>query len=105
MSRGKGRRSSHPSREHQRRAYDRRGSRRLRWVSMGPPAWQTGTGGPQALVQSALDDPPSPDAIRQLEDAFGRPPHQPGQSDRIEFDYDDVVEQSFPASDPPPPPG
>ena len=41
----------------------------------------------------------------QMEDVFGRSLHQPDQAQRKELDYDDVVEQSFPASDPPPPPG
>lgn len=72
---------------------------------------QTGTGSPEGLVQEALENPPSPDAIRQLEDAFGRPPRKTGRayaidsSHTVELDYDDVIQQSFPASDPPPPPG
>src|SRR5690606_26732095 len=84
----------------------RRGSRagvRGWWGSDAPE--QTGTGAPPSLVQRALGDPPSGDAVRQLQDAFGRPPRKPGESPEIGFDYDDVVQQSFPASDPPPPPG
>lgn len=66
---------------------------------------ETGTGGPEEVVQRVLEDPgfpQSPDAVRQLEDAFG--PFRRGEDGVIHFDYDDVVQQSFPASDPPPPP-
>lgn len=70
------------------------------------------TGEPAKLVQSALKVdgmPQSPDAIRRLEDVFGPFRRQVRPSDNrdedVEFDYDDVVQQSFPASDPPPPPG
>lgn len=50
---------------------------------------------------------PSPDAIRQLEDAFGTPATARSRRARARtrLDYDDIVQQSFPASDPPPPPG
>jgi len=81
------------------------GSRDAAHGQDGGSARQTGTGAPPSLVQEALDDPPSADAVRQLEDVFGRPPRKKGQSASIRFDYDDVVQQSFPASDPPPPPG
>jgi len=66
---------------------------------------RTSTGGPEEVVQRVLDDPgfpQSPDAIRQLEDAFGA--FRRDEDGAIQFDYDDVVQQSFPASDPPPPP-
>ncbi|HEX6989759.1 MAG TPA: hypothetical protein VF282_09875 [Bacillota bacterium] len=65
----------------------------------------TGTGGPEEVVERVLADPgfpQSPDAVRHLEDAFG--PFRRGEDGSIKFDYDDVVQQSFPASDPPPPP-
>lgn len=68
---------------------------------------ETGTGGPARTVQKALGGPEltrSPDAIRQLEDVFGpRRRRQQGKSrEQLEMEYDDVVQQSFPASDPPP---
>lgn len=69
----------------------------------------TGTGSPAELVQSIMADPAfksSPDAIRQLEDVFGPFRREEGKTGRdIKMDYDDIVQQSFPASDPPPPPG
>lgn len=73
------------------------------------PSRPTGTGGPPDAVRRALrrgGGPVSPDAVRQLEDAFA-PARRPGRQrdENVEFDYDDVVQQSFPASDPPPPPG
>lgn len=73
---------------------------------------QGATGEPAELVQNALRTdgmPQSPDAVRQLEDVFGplRRRERPveNRSEEVEFDYDDVVQQSFPASDPPPPRG
>ncbi|MFO7246193.1 MAG: hypothetical protein FWJ62_09790 [Thermaerobacter sp.] len=66
---------------------------------------ETATGGPEDVVQRVLEDPEfpqSPDALRQLEDAFG--PFRRQEDGSIHLDYDDVVQQSFPASDPPPPP-
>lgn len=54
----------------------------------------------QVTADLSLDRSPSAQRelgafIRELCDEFQR---------KNEFDYDDVVEQSFPASDPPPPP-
>lgn len=69
----------------------------------------TGTGSPSEIVQSVMagyGSRPSPDAIRQLEDVFGPFRREEQKTGRdIKIDYDDVVQQSFPASDPPPPPG
>lgn len=72
-----------------------------------PSRRRTGTGAPPEQVQEALargGTPPSPDAIRQLDDAFA-PARTRLRRQPAEEDYDDVVQQSFPASDPPPPPG
>lgn len=74
----------------------------------GPDAPRpTGTGAPPGPMRRVLRRgaaPQSPDAVRQLEDAFGPARRRRGR-DAVRVDYDDVVQQSFPASDPPPPPG
>lgn len=64
-----------------------------------------GTGGPLDEVRSAIGTgttTASPDVVRQLQDVMGTS-GQSGESEPT-FDYDDIVQQSFPASDPPPPP-
>lgn len=85
---------------------------RGRQVRTSTSSAQGATGEPAEVVQEALkvgDVPQSPDAVRQLEDVFAplRRAKRPAENELedVQFDYDDVVQQSFPASDPPPPRG